>query len=351
MELRPRIILAEYYLRENKLDKVEVLIKEAAVISANDPAVLFIKGKMLMKQRLFNQAVSPLTELVTRSPESVLARTLLGETYLNLQQTDDARRQLELVLEKEPYYVPALLVLARVEQAAKQYARGLEHVEKVIKKQPDLYPAYYLGGEISMSAKNYAAASDYYQKVMLIKPNSATAIKSAEAFHRMAQHKQAINLLKEWLSNNPEDVRARLFLGNVYLSNGDRKDAMQAFKAVYAEQPENIVMLNNLAWLYSLENDSRALEFAEKAYKIKPGDSAIQDTYGWLLVQQGEVEKGRQILEQVIKALPGVPEVRYHYAVALLRSGEVTEARKILGKLLEDGKSFEGRDEAQRLMN
>ena len=225
MELRPRTILAEYYLRENKLDKVEELIKEAAVISATDPTVLFIKGRMLMAQNRYNEAVSPLTELVTRKPESVLARSLLGETYLNLNQLEDARRQLELALEQKPYYVPALLVLARVEQVTEQYAQGLAHIEKVIKAQPDLYQAYDLGGDISMSTKNYSAANNYYQKVMSIKPNSATAIKSAEAHNQMAQYKQAISTLKQWLSKNPEDVRARQFLGNAYLSNGDNKEA------------------------------------------------------------------------------------------------------------------------------
>ena len=351
MELRPRIILAEYYLRENKLDKVEGLIKEATVISANDPAVLFVKGKMLMQQKRYNEAVPPLTELVTRNPDSVLARSLLGETYLNLNQPDDARRQLELALEEKPYYAPALLVLARVEQVTKNYAQGLAHIEKVIKAQPDLYLAYDLGGDISMSAKNYAAAKNYYQKVMSIKPNSATVIKSSQTLIQLSENQQAIKVLKQWLSKNTEDVRARQFLGNAYLTNGDNKEAMQAFEAVYAEQPENIVALNNLAWLYSLKNDSRALEFAEKAYKEKPENSGIQDTYGWVLVQQGQVEKGLRILEQVIEVLPGVPEVQYHYAVALLKSGEKTAAHKILKQLLQSNQPYEWREEAEKLMS
>ncbi len=351
LDLRPKKVLAEYYFRENKLDKVEGLIKEATVISANDPGVLLIKGKMLMRQKRFNEAVLPLKELVTRAPESVYARSLLAETYLNLQQTGDARHQLELVLEQKPYYVPALLVLARVEQAAKQYAQGLEHIKKVIKAQPDQYQAYDLGGDISMAAKNYAAANDYYQKVMSIKPNSATAIKSAESLIQLSKNQQAIKVLKQWLSKNTEDVRARQFLGNAYLTNGENKEAIQSFEAVYAEQPENIVALNNLAWLYSVEKDSRALEFAEKAYKIKPNDGGIQDTYGWILVQQGKVEEGQRMLKQAMQALPAVPDVRYHYAVALLQTGEKTAAHKILKELLQSNQPYEWREEAQKLLS
>ena len=67
-------------------------------------------------------------------------------------------------------------------------------------------------------------------------------------------------------------------------------------------------------------------------------------------MQQGQVAKGKRILEQVMKSLPEVPEVQYHYAVALLKSGEEKEARKILGRLLEETRSFEGREAAEQLM-
>ena len=119
---------------------------------------------------------------------------------------------------------------------------------------------------------------------------------------------------------------------------------------MHAEQPENIVALNNLAWLYSIEKDRRALEFAKKAYNIKPEDAGIQDTYGWILVQQGKVEEGLRILQKVIKRLPDVPEVRYHYATALMKSGEEIKARKIFVELLENDEPFEGREDAQKLV-
>jgi len=350
MDIRPKKVLAEYYLRENKMDKVEGLVKEAEAISANDPGVLFIKGKMLMRQKRYNEAVLPLAELVTRKPDSVLARSLLGETYLNLNQLVDARRQLELALKQKPYYVPALLVLARVEQVTEQYDQGLVYIEKVIKAQPDLYLAYDLGGDISMLAKNYAAANDYYQKVISIKPNSATVIKLSQSFVQLSENKQAINVLKQWLSGNAEDVRVHQSLGGVYLANGDNKEAIQAFEVVYAAQPENIVALNNLAWLYSLNNDSRALEFAEKAYKVKPEDSGVQDTYGWILVQKGQAEEGLRLLQKVMKGLSNVPEVRYHYAVALMKTGDENKAREIFADLLESKQQFYGREQVQRIM-
>jgi hypothetical protein len=42
--------------------------------------------------------------------------------------------------------------------------------------------------------------------------------------------------------------------------------------------------------------------------------------------------------------------VRYHYAVAVFESGEETRGRQMLGKLLQEHAVFEGRDEAERLL-
>jgi len=350
MDIRPRKILAEYYLQAHDLDKAEVLVKEATAISENDLDMLLIRGQMLMQQRLFNKAISPLTKLVTRKPESIHARLLLGEVHLYLHEMDDARRQLKLVLEREPYYAPALLVLARVEYATKQYAQAMEYVEKAIKVQPDLSQAYSLGGDISMSAGKYLAASQYYNKAMSIKPDTTTVMKLAASFNKMEQREKSVDLYRKWLKNNSDDASIRQLLGNEYLRNGDNKGAIDEFEVLYARQPENVAALNNLAWLYSLKNDSRALEFAEKAYKVKPDDSGVQDTYGWILVQNGEVEKGRLILEKAMRALSEVPEVRYHYAVALMKTGEEKKAREIFVNLLKSGVAFEGRKQVEELV-
>ncbi len=131
---------------------------------------------------------------------------------------------------------------------------------------------------------------------------------------------------------------------------GQNDKAIESYIRILAVHSGNVVVLNNLAWLYSLVDDPKALEMAERAYRETPHNPGIQDTYGWILVQNGQIDKGRGLLKQAIEKLPDVPDVRYHYAVALLKSGEQAEAKKRLNQLLQSDPLFEGREDAQGLL-
>jgi putative PEP-CTERM system TPR-repeat lipoprotein len=349
--VQPRFVLAEFYLGDRQYDKAGRLVDEALNISANEPSLLLLKSRIFLAQQRYIEALPPLKELVSRVPNSVYARTLLGETYMHLEQYDDARRQLGLVLKEQPYYVSALLTLARTEQHAGNYDQAIRYARQVKNIQPQNYMAYEIIGDVSMLRKDHAQASEAYKQAIAIKPNSEVVIKRSEALMRQSNTAQAIGVLKVWVKDNADDVRAFEFLGNAYMAAGKDAEAIQAFEAVYKLQPGNIIALNNLAWLYSLSSNPKALAYAEKAYKAKPADAGVQDTYGWVLVQQGQVEKGRRILEQAMKALPDVAEIRYHYAVAVYQSGEKIEAKKILKKLLSTGRPFIGREDAQKLVS
>jgi len=350
LDIKPRIILTEYYLRHKQLKEAGLLIKEAIKIAPRDKTLLVLQAKWQMSGAQYNKALSSLNELVTRAPDSFSIRTMLSETYLRLNQLPDARRQLEIVLRKQPYYLPALILMTNLELQSGKNTQALAHAEIIQKIKPDLYLGFELAGDASMMMKDYLTAKDNYRKALQSKSSAELSIKLSEASTRSGQFEAATKPLLAWLDNHPDDARVLQFLGTSHQNMKQNKKAIKIYEKVLKIQPDNIVTLNNLAWLYSLTNNPKALELAEKAQKQRPDDAGIQDTYGWILVQQGQSDKGRRILEQVMKALPDSPEVQYHYAIALLKSGEKIKAHQLLAKLLKSGKSFEGRDSAEQIM-
>jgi tetratricopeptide (TPR) repeat protein len=275
---------------------------------------------------------------------------LLGETYLRLGQTKDARRQLEIVLESQPYNVAALVLMADVELQSGQPKQVLEYTGKIQEVEPDLYIGYQLAGDAWVATENYSKAEAAYSKAWALQPSGTLAIKYSDALLRSGKSEDASAVLLAWLDEYPDDASTLEYLGGVYEKLGQKDMAVETYEKLLAVQPDNLVALNNLAWLYSLGNNPKALGLAERAYQRNPESSGIQDTYGWLLVKQGDVNQGRRLLEQAMEELSEIPEVRYHYAVALLKSGEKTEANKLLNQLLQSEQQFEGRDDALGLL-
>lgn len=349
-DIKPRVLLAEYYLREKQVKKADLLVKEAMNIGSRQPMLIALQGRVLMANKRYNEALPLLNGLVTREPESVLSRGLLAETYLELGQIKDARRQLEIILEKQPYYVPALVLISRAELQSGHYAQVPEYAEQIQKTRPDLYIGHELAGDSWIARKDYTAAKMAYTQAWDLKPSTTLAIKLAETLKRSGKPQKATAVLIAWLNDHPSDARVLQFLGTTYQDLKQNDKAIQAYEKVLAVRPNNIVSLNNLAWLYSLSNNPKALELAARAYQENTDNAGIQDTYGWILVQQGQADKGRHLLKQAMEKLPKVAEVRYHYAVALLKSGKTIEARKMLNRLMQEDKSFVGREDAQQLL-
>ena len=202
-----------------------------------------------------------------------------------------------------------------------------------------------------MASKNHAEAKAAYAQAWERGQSATLAIKFSKTLMLSGNPDEAATVMLAWLSDHPDDARVLQSLGMTYQDMGQNDKAIDAYEKVLLVQPDNVVSLNNLAGLYSLAGNPKALEMAERAYQQAPDSASIQDTYGWLLVQNGQVDKGRGLLKQAMEKLSEVPEVRYHYAVALLKSGEKTEAYKLLNQLLQSEASFEGRGEVQGLLD
>jgi predicted Zn-dependent protease len=110
------------------------------------------------------------------------------------------------------------------------------------------------------------------------------------------------------------------------------------------------VVLNNLAWAYQQVKDKRALETAERAYKLNPDNAAVADTLGWILVEQGSATRAVELLQKAVAAAPKAPTIRYHLAQAWLKAGKKDKARDELEGLLSAGAQFPEQNEASDLL-
>lgn len=127
--------------------------------------------------------------------------------------------------------------------------------------------------------------------------------------------------------------------------------AMASYREALKTDANNVVALNNAAWLYQQAGDKRALETATRAYQLAPKATAVMDTYGWILLHSGQVEPAVQMLHKANMQAPADNDIRYHLATALAKSGKKKEARSLLAEALKSKAAFVDRRAAQQLFD
>lgn len=232
---------------------------------------------------------------------------------------------------------------------AKQYGAALERVAGWLVGRPADPDALALEGNAEEGLGNTAAALTAYAQAQKLQPSGALAVKLLQ-IQRAANTVHPEQSLVQWLARNPHDVFAREALAQYELGTRQLKSAALEFAAVLAQAPDDVVALNDLAWIDDEIGDPHALSLAERAYRLAPDSPGVNDTLGWILAREGRTAEALPRLIQAVTLSPTDPEIEYHYAYALFKRGQKLQARTILSKLLSTPAAFDSRDEAERLL-
>ena len=349
-DLKSRITLTNYYLQQSQSNKAETYIKEALKISPENIKVMTVYSRVLIAQKRYNDALLPLKKLVERYPDATTPHLLLGEVFSQLGRIKEARKHLKTVLKTQPDNIFATVFMAETEFKAGDYNNSILYAKNLQRMQPELLTGYLLEGNIWLARKNQTKAYTAYDLAWSRQQTADLAKKLFVTSRSPGTFEKAIKPLLSWLKQHPEDNETRLFLATVYQSEQHSNKAIQEYESILKQNPDVSAALNNLAWLYSLNNNPKALDMAERAYRLTPENPGIQDTYGWILTQQAQPEKGLRLIEQAMQTLPDNLDVRFHLASALIKSGKKIQGRQVLKEILNQGKIFESREQAQLLL-
>jgi tetratricopeptide (TPR) repeat protein len=238
--------------------------------------------------------------------------------------------------------------LFQIDLGAGDLASALARAKEVSTLHPDRATGDILLGDVHMRQNRFDAAIRAYDAALSKTPGVPLAIKAYQA--RRAARLDGLAFAVEWVGARVKDPMAQRLLATAYADAGRNREAIAVYESLMKTGSPDAVLLNNLAVLYTKTGDARALEFARRAYESDTGQPAFIDTYGWVLLQQGRANEALTLLRSAKFRAPDVPEIRYHMAAALAALGRTEEALAEIRSALELAESFEGSDEARKLL-
>ncbi|MDP1683476.1 MAG: PEP-CTERM system TPR-repeat protein PrsT [Burkholderiales bacterium] len=345
----PRALLAQFYVQKKDPQRALTHAREAANANPDQPEALSLLGMTQMAAGEKDNAVATFTKLTLLAPNNLLAHMRLGAAQEVVKNPAAARTSYQKALQIKPDFIDAQAALARLEFQAGRKPEALKLAQQIQKQQPKLPIGYVLEGDLLASDKQYDKAAEKYDQAYRLAKSGELAVRLHGALTQAGKGREGEAKLLQWLKEQPQDMAARSYLAQAYLQQKQYKLAAEQYEAVQAAAPENVYVLNNLAWVYQEMKDKRALPAAEKAHKLAPDNPAVMDTLGWLLVQQGQAERGVKLLQQALSKAPDAAEIQYHLAVAFAKTGDRGRALSELDRLLASGAAFPQEQEARAL--
>ena len=346
----PRLALVQVRLRQGNVSEARQQLNTAAAASPDNPEVIALGGIVSLVEGQTEDAVAQLERAAQLLPDRLGVTLALARARLANGQAAEARDMLLGAVERAPDSFPVRLALGDAELESGNAERALSVATDLKVAFPSQAGGYLLEGRALIAARQYSAAVNSLSTAFERQPTWPILALKIQALRLAGKADEALAANESWVANNPGHAPASSLRAVLLQAEGRDREALEAYKAVLNTAPENLVALNNAAWVAHELGEPDALAFAERAYAVGSENAAVLDTYGWILLAHGQDELAVEKLSRAAELAPHAPEIRYHLAEALAAGGEPARAREILTALLTAESDFGGRANAERLL-
>jgi putative PEP-CTERM system TPR-repeat lipoprotein len=331
---QPITTLVSYYVSQGNLKQALAIAQEGLTGAPTREAYLALAGALQLLTGGADQAILIYRQLIIQRPDNVDYQVRLAQAMVLANQTDRAMPLFSSALKAKPaeYQLQAEAVATLLgAQKTEEASRLLADIRKASPQSP-VVPE--LDGDVKRASKQYAEAASIYRKALAQKPSAALVLKLSLALQLAGNSADANGVLGEWLTAHPKDKDVRLSQADLALRGKDFPRAAQNYRMVVDVEPNNVDALNNLAWTLLQLKDEHALTYAQKASTLAPNNPTVSDTLGWILVEQGQIRQGLEVLEKASAGAPGQLDIALHLAKAQIKDGRRDQAKNTLQALI-----------------
>lgn len=338
--LGPKLALVRHLLRQGEVLPALSLAQEAAAAHSADPGALGVLGNAQLAAGEYQQAISSFGRLVSLLPRSPVPLIDLAAAQAAAKDLAAAEQSLRRAIALQPAFGPAnerLLALLHQQQRVDE---AVAHARKM-QAQPELAQAGLVAeGDIQAQRENWVDAVAAFQRAAKVAPNPEVQVRLYGALLRAGRADEAERMAADWLRAQPRDAVMRTLLAERALSQNRLQDARRLYEEVLSIRPDDVMTLNNLAWVEGQLRLSGAIARAERALALAPDNPVILDTLGMLQVAAGDAEQGLKNLRRAVELGPDLSALRLNLARTYVKLARKAEAREQLDILL--GKEPDG---------
>ncbi len=297
----------------------------------------FYEAQRCLTQQQYDRGMALLLFCEQLNPADAATQQALGYMYQATSQPDKALSHYERAFEGDPVSYWSNYASLLFETGQKQEAADV--LEKVISISPQELDALAALSTVYTAMNKNKKALQVQDKIE--KTEGINAYNTLTRYRLLladGKTDKAIQAIDNYLAENPDDLRFRVFRADLYLTQGKEKEAVELYKQELRNHPDNPYVFISLANYCSRKGEEqKAAEFTQKA--ILSGEWDLQQKLSTLREGEANLNKVEGMTEQtLIQLAADYPiEEAVHSALAqhYIKNGKYRQATPVLQTMLD----------------
>jgi tetratricopeptide (TPR) repeat protein len=196
--------------------------------------------------------------------------------------------------------------------------------------------SYIERGQEYFAKGDYSRATVEFRNAMQVMPKDPQArILAGEAVERMGRYREAAGLFQSVIESNPENVRARVDLGQMYCFGHVPLQALKLIVPALAKHPDNAQLLTVRALARSeLKDYADALADAQRAVQVDPTYVQAVGLLAGLYEQKNENDQAASLVQSALQKLPKSTQLREVLVSIYAQAGDNGRTEEQLRELI-----------------
>lgn len=270
------------------------------------------------------------------NPELPLAALTYAETLFRQRKLDEALKVIDQQLTKSPRNKHILGSKIRIQTAKNDFEGALQTIAKLpadVKGSAEtLYFEALANIRLGRATKGLELLRQSYQ----LQPSTQVAMLISDTLRRETSSRDAVRFIDNHIKQHGSSDNLDMYYANI-AAEVDPEQSLQIYKSLLEKTPDNLVVLNNYAWILVQNNQPEiALSYSEQALRIDKRNPHVLDTYAYILIRLNRPLEALTFLEQALEIEPANAEAQLNYVEALIATEQKAKAKRVLETIQTD---------------
>lgn len=255
-------ILGELYYKQDKKEEASINFKRALEVDSTLKTRFLDEGINAFDNENYKESILPLNKHLLLFPDNIKAIYLLGQSYEEDGNTENALQYYNRAIELDPNRSDVLYKMVHIYRETESHQNALNILRKLIALDGNDTEAHYLSALTYLSLDDQDGALSAFLNTIRLTPDNVDAqYQTGLLYEDKGDLDNAITYYEETIKLDPENPEPFFKLGRIYLNRNDEDNMIRIYEPALILEPNHPEIHYKMATIYEKRSKTESEGF------------------------------------------------------------------------------------------